>query len=301
MAIPQNEKISILSAPSILGLRPSGVEKLAQNLLDNGLAAKLGTSKPVIHVPDLNSEYDPLRSRADSILNEAALARFTNGLFTVVREQLQNGSFPLVLGGDCSILLGCMAAVKSTGKNGLFFVDAHADFYSPGTSTSGEAADMDLALATGRGPESLTNLNGLRPYVQDPHVIHFGQRDQEESLYYGSPDICETRVHCISNDTIQREGIPAVLKKAAALTKKHPADGYWIHFDTDSLSDDVNPAVDYRLPGGLGFGQAEELLRSLLMGHPILGMTVTIFNPSLDMDGSVSAAITDSLVRVFEV
>lgn len=301
MAIPQKNQLSILSAPSILGLRPSGVEKLAQTLLDNSLAAKLGTSKPIIQVPDLNNEYDPLRSRPDSILNESLLAKFSNELYGVVRSQLEDETFPLVLGGDCSILLGCMAAARSTGKNGLFFIDAHADFYSPGTSTTGEAADMDLALVTGRGPEPLTNLNGLRPYVQDPHVIHFAQRDQEETIYYGSPDICETRIHCISNDEIQREGIPAIFKKAAAHTKKNPADGYWIHFDTDSLSDEVNPAVDYRLPGGLEFQQAEELLRSLMIHYPILGMTVTIFNPTLDTDGTISDAITNSLSRVFEV
>jgi len=34
---------------------------------------------------------------------------------------------------------------------------------------------MDLAISTGRGPDILTNIDGLKPYVQDEHVIHIGQ------------------------------------------------------------------------------------------------------------------------------
>jgi len=53
-------------------------------------------------------------------------------------------------------------------------------------------------------------------------------------------------------------------------------DGFWFHFDTDSLSDDENPAVDYRLPGGLSLKDAEHLLSRLLESDKITGMSVTI-------------------------
>lgn len=57
----------------------------------------------------------------------------------------------MVLGGDCSILLACMLALKERGVYGLAHVDAHADFYQPEAEPAGEAASMDLALVVGRG------------------------------------------------------------------------------------------------------------------------------------------------------
>ena len=59
-------------------------------------------------------------------------------------------------------------------------------------------------------------------------------------------------------------------------------DGFWIHFDTDVINDELNPAVDYRLPGGLSFEQCQTILKNLIQKYPTVGMSVTIFNPNLD-------------------
>ena len=67
------------------------------------------------------------------------------------------------------------------------------------------------------------------------------------------------------------------------------------------LSDDINPAVDYRLPGGLSFDQVEQVIRSLLFTGRMIGITVTIFNPRLDHDGSISKKITESIGRAFSL
>jgi arginase len=42
---------------------------------------------------------------------------------------------------------------------------------------------------------------------------------------------------------------------------KKELDGFWIHLDADVLDDEVMPAVDYRLDGGLSFSDLSELLR----------------------------------------
>jgi len=75
--------------------------------------------------------------------------------------------FALVLGGDCSILIGIMQVLKVIGRYGLIFLEAQADFYEPEKSVTGEVADMELAILTGRGSELLTNINNRRPYVED--------------------------------------------------------------------------------------------------------------------------------------
>ena len=55
---PLQYDIEIISAPSILGLRSNGVEKLGESLLASGLAEKLKYAQPVIYVPTLNHLYN---------------------------------------------------------------------------------------------------------------------------------------------------------------------------------------------------------------------------------------------------
>lgn len=99
------KKVQLISAPSILGLRPSGVEHLADALLSHGLHAAVGSMEPIISVPTLNHQYQPVRATPSAVLNEQALAEFSSTNGRVVSTVISDGRFPLVLGGDCSILL----------------------------------------------------------------------------------------------------------------------------------------------------------------------------------------------------
>jgi arginase len=274
-----NYDIELISAPSILGLRPNGVERLGESLLAAGLAQKLNYTKPVTHVPALNHLYSKERDQQTNCLNPVAIRVFSLTLSPLVAEAIRNKQFAFVLGGDCSILLGIMPALKERGNYGLVFIDAHADFYEPEKSQTGEVADMDLAIVTGRGPEVLTNINHLRPYVRDENVVHIGQRDWEETKQFGSQDIRDTPIKCFSLDDIEKEGIEKITKDVLHYIDQTNTDGGWIHLDTDVLSDEVNPAVDYRIPGGLSFKQVEHLIRALLLTGKMVGISVTIFLP----------------------
>jgi len=75
-----------------------------------------------------------------------------------------------------AIVLGCLLALKRRGHYGLLFLDGHADFYQPEAEPNGEAASMDLALATSRGPAVITDLEGRRPLVREEDVVLRGGR-----------------------------------------------------------------------------------------------------------------------------
>lgn len=293
--------IEIISAPSILGLRPNGVEELGKSLLNNGLAALLQSASPVMYLPTFNQLYNEKRDAETNCLNPVSIRDFSLILGKSIAGVVERKHFALVLGGDCSIILGIMPALKERGRYGLVFADAHADFYEPERSVTGEVADMGLAIVTGHGPEILANINNLRPYVQQEHVIHIAQRDWEETKKFKSRDIRETSIKCFDLARIEEAGMAVITAEVLAYMDRLSLDGFWIHYDTDVLSDDINPAVDYRLPGGLLFEQVEYLIRKLLSTGKIVGMTVTIFNPKLDKDGSISINITKSLGRAFDL
>lgn len=293
--------IEIISAPSILGLKPAGVELLAETLLASGLAEILSAEHSVIHVPTLNGLFSMEKDKETNCLNAKLIRDFSLTLGEVVLNTINEGRFAFVLGGDCSVLLGIMSGLKSKETYGIIFLDAHADFYEPEKSITGEVADMDLAIITGRGPEILTNINNLKPYVKDENVIHLGQRDIDETKRYGSQDIRETGIKCFNLFDIEEKGIKATTTEVLQHVNKLDTDGFWIHFDTDVLSDEINPAVDYRIPGGLQFEQIEYLIKGLLFTGRIVGISITIFNPRLDTSGHISKNIADSINRAFDL
>jgi arginase len=294
------QQIQIISAPSILGLKPSGVEKLPQSLLEAGLVNKLKSVETIIEIPTINNNYNSHRDPITKCLNPGAIRDFSLGLKKEIANHIRKSTFPLVLGGDCSILIGIMAGLKAKGNYGMIFLDAHADFYQPEKSTTGEVADMDLAIVTGRGPKILTDIGNLKPYVEDKNVIHIGQRDAQEAKEHGSQDIKKTDIKLFDLAMIKSAGLQKVLVHIEEHINKLNLDGYWIHFDTDVISDEENPAVDYRLPSGLNFNQVRQILKQLIQTGKIKGMDVTIFNPTFDRDGEIAVKISDCLAQAFE-
>ena len=87
------------------------------------------------------------------MLNPENIADYAVNLADALEQIFEQGEFRVVLGGDCSILLGSLLALRWRGRYGLVFLDGLSDFWAPGEEAHGEAASMDLALVTGRGPQ----------------------------------------------------------------------------------------------------------------------------------------------------
>jgi arginase len=288
--------IAIIEAPSILGLRPTGVEHLPDALLSAGLLARLQAR----HAGRVNAPmYSDARDPATGFLNPQGIADYSRRLAERVAEVLGQGDFALVLGGDCSILLGSMLALNRRGRHGLLFLDGHVDFYDKETNINGEAASSDLALVTGRGPELLTTYDGQCPLARDEDVVAFGFRDEKEAQSYGSPPLPE-QVKAIGLKEVRRMGVAAATRVALAYASGQGSHAFWIHFDADVLDDAIMPAVDYRLPGGLTWGEIEDVLGAALADPRAVGMEITIFNPRLDPDGKVLSAFVDMLSSAFQ-
>lgn len=284
-------RFAVLDAPSILGLRPTGVEFLPRALRAAGLLEALfARDAGAVPAPPYADERDP-RTR---MRNVDGIRDFSIWLADAIGPILRRGEFPLVLGGDCSILIGAMLALRRAGRYGLFFIDGHADFYQPEASPTGEVADMDLAIVSGRGPGVLTDIEGLRPFARDDDIIVFAYRDAEESLRLGSRDVRDTPIHAVDLEGVRALGIDRAASDAL-LRLGDPR--FWIHLDVDVLDDAIMPAVDYRMEGGLRHEELSRLLHILMASRRAVGMTVAIFNPKLDRDGSIARELVRCLVR----
>jgi arginase len=230
------------------------------------------------------------------MLNPSGLRDYALALADALGPVLTRGEFPIVLGGDCSILLGNALALRRRGRYGLLFLDGHADFYQPEAEPSGEAASMDLALATGRGPEVVVNVEGRRPLVRDEDTVLFAFRDAELAAAEGSRPLAPT-LFALDLATVRELGIDRAARDAIAhLERDGGPTGFWIHLDVDVLDDAIMPAVDYRLPDGLNWAELITVLRAGIASELAVGLEITIFNPSLDADHRCARALVDALV-----
>jgi arginase len=229
-------------------------------------------------------------------LNPGSLRDHSLRLADAVGGVLDRGKFPIVLGGDCSILLGNALALARRGRYGLLFLDGHADFYQPEAEPTGEAASMDLALVTGRGPSIVTNLEGRRLLVRDEDVVVFAFRDAEHAAAEGSQPLPST-VRAIDLPTVRQRGaVHAARESLAHLERENGPSGFWIHLDADVLDDSIMPAVDYRMPEGLSWEESSDVLRVAVASPNAIGLDITIFNPTLDGDGRIARSLVDTLV-----
>jgi arginase len=243
--------------------------------------------------------YSPEREPQTGIRNSEAIREYAFQLAERIQGVLAEGYFPVVLGGDCSILLGSALALRRRGRYGLFFVDGHRDFLSPATSQTGGAAGMDLALVTGRGPDVLTNLDGLKPLVRDSDVVVFGYRD----LTYPAADpdygMDDSGMTLFGLEGARQVGIREAAEKGLAALRRNGVEEFWIHLDADVLDDEMMPAVDSRQPGGMSYAELVILLRTLLASGAAVGLQITIYDPDLDPDGSIAHEFVSTLVAGF--
>lgn len=284
-------RYAIIEAPSILGLKDTGVDRLPARLLELGLAERLrARNAGRLRAPPYDAERDP----ETLTLNAHAIAHWSPQLADAVQDVIAAGEFPVVLGGDCSIVLGSTLALRRRGRFGLLFIDGHADFYQPEANPNGEAASMDLAFATGHGPELLTNIEGRRPLVRDEDAFVFGFRDAEEQAQYGSQPLPAT-LRAFDLATVRRMGVAAAARVAVAHLTRPELDGFFIHVDADCLDDALMPAVDYRIPDGFSWAELRETLSIALASGRVAGLEIAIYNPTLDRDGAAGRGLVDTL------
>ncbi|WP_312874576.1 arginase family protein [Actinomadura litoris] len=295
--------ISVLDAPSNLGLRPPrdghepGVRGLADALRGHGIADRVGADDagrveppPYIFGPDTATGY----------LNGPGLAAYSPLLAERIGALLDEGRFPLVLGGDCSILLGPMLALRTRGTYGLAHLDGHDD-YSPRLDPAAHAGRLTagglaLGLVTGHGPDALTDQGGLRPYVVEEHVAHIGVQREPEDFEDSDLEAFETsRIRRFPIEYIREHSADAAGREARAYLEAAPIDGFWIHLDADILDRSVMPAVDSPNPDGLSFAELTSVLTALLASPRAVGLHVAIYDPERDPDGSAGAALTTAL------
>jgi arginase len=263
-------------------------------LRDAGLVAALDRHNDVVDYGDVS--FDPAKSekrdRESGLIAPLALVSMIGAVREAAARAYSEGRMPVLIGGDCAILLGGLLAARDQLDYGpgLLFVDGHEDSYEPKKSLNGEAADMELGLATG-----FTKLTGLPELADDlpiidPHeIVVIGARDSAQVESEGHTSI-GTQVIVLDDTELRAAGVESTILRWLEQFQHKPG-RFWFHLDWDVLSADEMPAVSYPQPGGLAWDELEIIARAAMHADHLIGIDMTLYNPQLDPDGTAAEKI----------
>ncbi len=201
-----------------------------------------------------------------------------------VLQAVQDGWFPLSLGGDHSIAVGTQAGVSKLYHDrnqsiGCIWIDAHADMNTPETSPSGNIHGMPFAASLGFGPEELTHIWGYAPKLQARNCALIGLRDldsRERRL------VKDSGVHAFTMRDIDEYGVRAIMEKSIAFASDGTA-GFVVSLDMDVVDPHEAPGVGTPVRGGITFREAHLIMEMIADSKRMLALEMVEVNPIIDV------------------
>lgn len=277
-------KIEILGTPfNGLG-SPPNTENPAEGLRQAKLIPLLESNgHSVTDLGDLSGfQFQEIRDPETGIKDIDLWVELSNSLSRKLGTILDRKAFPLLLGGDCSMLVGILSAFAQRDTEvGLVFLDGHADFHSPETSDSGDPADMELAVLTGRGPHQITQVAGKYPLLKEENVVVYGIRVWDQ--------IAESNIRVYDRNRMAEKGIKEVVEEGLESFTRSGF-SFWLHFDVDAIDPKFMPVM-FPEPGGLTFEETQEFLSLVWSTGRTAGMSIACYHPVLDIDGSAGSRL----------
>jgi arginase len=271
-------KIQLIQIPYDSGNRSLRMGRGPEHLVGNGLPQALQAEGHEVSVEAIEA---PTEFRAE-VQTQFGLYR---SLAAKVDSAKQNDQFPLVLSGNCGATVGVIAGAR-TSRLGVIWFDAHGEFNTPESTTSGFLDGMGLAIATGRCWKKLAlSLPGFRP-LPGANILHIGGRDFDESEREGLEQAGATVLDAAS---VEQKGMRAVLDSIMPEFLRH-ADEAHLHIDLDALNPKETPANEWLTPGGLSVKDLSEAIGYIKNNLKVTSATVASYDPNYDTQGKTLQA-----------
>jgi arginase len=263
----------LICLPSHLGREDVGMAQGPRRFVESGAQAVL---EELGHEVELRWVHRPERPvKLDHEIGNAFAVQ--SALADEVADAVAAGEFPLVLGGNCSAILG---AIGGTGaSSGLVFFDAHADANTPDTTTSGFIDGMPVAVATGRCWQGLARqIPGFAP-LPDRSVLLVGQRsvDPDEQRLLDESDMGVVTTEQLADDTCLGEALGRLAAEV---------DGVHLHVDLDVIDTaDGFANEQWAEEPGPGLDRLAAAIGQVAGRVPVRSISLTSYNPEVDTDG----------------
>jgi arginase len=278
-------KVRIIGVPMDLGagrrgvdMGPSAIRIAGVNQAISLLGWEVADSGNVhVHPPEA---LDAINPRAHYL---PQIAEAASEIAARVKDALEEGSLPVILGGDHSIAVGSVAGVASFYRErakriGIVWLDAHTDINTPETSPSGNIHGMPLAALLGYGPEALTNIMGFSPKVLPEHTVIIGAR----SVDPGERELIKSLgIRVFTMKDVDEMGMARVMEEAVEIASRNTA-GFHVTVDMDFLDPSYAPGVGTPERGGATYREGHLAMEKMADSGRVLAVEVAEVNPLFD-------------------
>ncbi|SMP51924.1 arginase [Anoxynatronum buryatiense] len=293
------KKVSIIGVPMDLGQNRRGVDMGPSAIRYAGVLEKLESID--LEVEDMGDIQIDMPERvhsdpAHNLRNLKAIEQANTRLAQLVDQVVQEGHFPLVLGGDHSIAIGTLAGVSRHYEDlGVIWFDAHGDLNTADTSPSGNIHGMPLASSMGVGHPALTGLGGYGPKVKPENLVIIGAR----ALDQGEKELIRQKgLRVYTMHEIDRMGMAAVMREAIDYLKER-TDGVHLSLDLDGVDPTDAPGVGTPVMGGISYRESHLAMEMLAESGIVVSAEFVEINPILDeknRTAKVAVALMGSLL-----
>lgn len=279
-------KIQIIGAPIDLGSELLGVDIGPNAIRHAGLIPALKAfGYNVLDNGNININ-PPLRKTKNQKLKFLREILNTNSkLANLVYQGLKKDYLPITLGGDHTIALGSVSAIKKYYQDiALIWIDAHPDTNTDKTTLTGNIHGMPLAALLGEGHQKLTNFLNIYPKLNPKNVAIIGAKDIDDGemkvirryklLMFTIDDIEEQGIHQIVQKTLKK-----ILKKVKHLH---------ISMDLDAIDIKDAPGVGMQNYGGLTYREISYLARKIGAINISKSIDVVELNPTRDLENKTA-------------
>ncbi|QQE07289.1 arginase [Cupriavidus sp. ISTL7] len=292
--------VMLIGAPTDVGASTRGASMgpEAMRVADIG-GALLRNGLEVVDGGNLSGPANPWHQPIDGMRHLDEVAAWNRGVFDACYGCLQDGRFPLLLGGDHCLAIGSISAAarhcRETGKKLLvLWLDAHADANTGSTSPTGNIHGMPVACLCGDGPAPLTSLSGSVPAVKTAQIRQVGIRsvDAEEKRRLRDLNLAVFDMRYIDENGM-RHTMQNALAGIADNTHLH------VSFDVDFLDCSIAPGVGTTVMGGPTYRETQLCMEMIADTGRLGSLDVLELNPACDVRNQTARLMVDFLESLF--
>ncbi|MDI3328196.1 MAG: arginase [Alicyclobacillaceae bacterium] len=288
------KRLSVIGVPLDLGQSRRGVDMGPSAIRYAGLQERLRRMGLEVrdrgNVPVPEAEARAVEDPKLKYLPE--IRRVCEELAARVRQAVEEGDLPVILGGDHSLAIGSVAGVASVkGDLGLIWFDAHGDMNTAETTPSGNIHGMPLAATLGYGHPGLTGVGGFSPKVRPEKAVLVGVRSIDEGE---ARLIRQIGIRVFTMHEIDRLGIGAVMEEAVQLASGGTK-GIHLSLDLDALDPVAAPGVGTPVHGGMTYREGHLAMEILAESGALCSVDVVEVNPILDIANRTAEMAVDLL------
>ena len=254
--------------------------KFGPEILINNLNKSLVHNIKKIYSKNINYKKSLNKNDLKKNLNEINF--FNSDLYDAVFESLKNNFFPITIGGDHSIAIASsLASIRQYNNLGIIWFDAHGDYHTFKTTTSGNIHGIPFASVTNYEPSLLKDFH-IGPCFNPKNAVLLGGRDIDE------PDelknLKNAGVTIITTEDIKTFGIKAMSKKAFDIAS-NGTNGIHVSYDLDVIDPTLAPGVSIPAKNGINLEEAYGFVDYILKNREkIKSIDLVELNPLNDKE-----------------